>query len=82
MLLPTLLVLLGPVLIAAAASGHSEDPKPDIDAGTPVSSRRDGRLDHDPADTLALTALGLVAYAALEEPPQLHSRTQLVHFDG
>jgi murein DD-endopeptidase MepM/ murein hydrolase activator NlpD len=59
-ILPTLLVPLG-LLIAAAASGHSEDPKRDIDAGTLVSSRRDfgmvrPRIDHFPGETTTTMA--------------------------
>ena len=61
-MLPTLLVLLGAVLIAAAASGHSEDRKPDIDAGALVSWRRDfgmvrPGIDHFPGETTTTTAL-------------------------
>src|SRR4029450_12231810 len=60
-ILPTLLVLLGAVLIAAAASGHSEDRKPGIDAGALVSSRRDfgmvrPGIDHFPGETTTPTA--------------------------
>jgi peptidoglycan LD-endopeptidase LytH len=61
LILPTLLVLLGAVLIAAAASGYSEDPKLDIDAGTLVSSRRDAGMvrpgiDYFPGETTTTTA--------------------------
>jgi len=60
-ILPTLLVLLGAVLIAAAASGHSEDRKPGIDAGALVSSRRAfgmvrPGIDHFPGETTTTTA--------------------------
>jgi len=36
-----------------------------------------GVLDHDPADRTALAALGLVALAALEPPPQVQARREL-----
>jgi peptidoglycan LD-endopeptidase LytH len=60
-ILPTLLGLLGAVLIAAAASGHSEVPKPDIDAGTLLSSRRNfgmvrPGIDDFPGETTTTTA--------------------------
>src|SRR5262245_42525222 len=60
-LLPTLLVLLGAVLIVAADDGHSEDPKPGIDAGMLLSSRRDvgmirPGIDHFPGETTTTTA--------------------------
>jgi murein DD-endopeptidase MepM/ murein hydrolase activator NlpD len=61
LLLPTLLVLLGAVLIAAADSGHSEDPKLDIDAGMLLSSRRDfgmvrPGIDYFPGETTTTMA--------------------------
>jgi peptidoglycan LD-endopeptidase LytH len=60
-LVPTLLVPLGAVLIAAAVSGHSEDPNLDIDAGMLLSSRRDfgmvrPRIDRFPGETTTTTA--------------------------
>ena len=60
-LLPTLLVLLGAVLIAAADSGRSEDPNLDTDAGMLLSSRRDfgmvrPRIERFPGETTTTTA--------------------------
>jgi peptidoglycan LD-endopeptidase LytH len=60
-LLPTLLVLLGAVLIVAADGGHGEDSNLDIDAGRLLSSRRDvgmvrPRIDRFPGETTTTTA--------------------------
>jgi murein DD-endopeptidase MepM/ murein hydrolase activator NlpD len=60
-LLPTLLALLGAVLIVAADGGHGEDSNLDIDAGRLLSSRRDvgmvrPRIDRFPGETTTTTA--------------------------
>jgi peptidoglycan LD-endopeptidase LytH len=60
-LLPTLLVLLGAVLIAAADGGHGDDSNLDVDAGRLLSSRRDlgmvrPRINRFPGETTTTTA--------------------------
>jgi murein DD-endopeptidase MepM/ murein hydrolase activator NlpD len=59
-LVPTLLVLLGAVLIVVADGGHGEDSKIDIDAGSLLSSRRAGgmvrpRIDRLPGEATTTT---------------------------
>jgi murein DD-endopeptidase MepM/ murein hydrolase activator NlpD len=59
-LVPTLLVLLGTVLIVVADGGHGEDSKIDIDAGSLLSSRRGvgmvrPRIDRLPGEATTTT---------------------------